>query len=122
RKPWELGIYEDPQAHKRRFVELGQSGFGFDPELLLRGRTGERIWVEAISSVYTADDRRFVQAIMRDTTERRALQEQLRQVQKLDSIGTLAGGIAHDFNNLLNIISAHATLVQRKQNGGNAQD
>jgi PAS domain S-box-containing protein len=44
--------------------------------------------------------------------EREKLQQQLLQVQKMESIGTLAGGIAHDINNILNIISGYATLIR----------
>ncbi|MCU0579964.1 MAG: response regulator, partial [Desulfobacterota bacterium] len=52
--------------------------------------------------------------IARDVTEHKRLEEQLLQVQKMESIGNLAGGIAHDFNNLLGGILGYATFIKRK--------
>jgi PAS domain S-box-containing protein len=56
-----------------------------------------------------------------DITERKKLESQLQQTQKMDAIGTLAGGIAHDFNNLLMAIQGNASLMLMKTDPGDSR-
>jgi signal transduction histidine kinase/CheY-like chemotaxis protein len=103
----------------RRFEDLKKRGFSYDPELTMRSKSGNELRIEAVSNLYTVGVSRVLQCNMRDLTDRSRLEEQVRQMQKLESIGNLAGGVAHDFNNILNIISAHTAVLGRKSADGN---
>ncbi len=78
--------------------------------LKLRAKDGTTVEVTAHSSPAGASG--FLRVSMRDVTEIRKLEHQLRQSQKLEVLGALAGGIAHDFNNVLGGILGYASLLR----------
>jgi two-component system, cell cycle sensor histidine kinase and response regulator CckA len=75
------------------------------------GLDGTVFDTEVSLSTVTIGGEVLLQAIVRDITERKNLEAQLLQAQKMEAVGTLAGGVAHDFNNILTAMMGYAGLI-----------
>jgi PAS domain S-box-containing protein len=105
---------ETPAEEYHRLWQTISSGGVWQGEFHNRKKNGELFWEHAtIAPVRDADNAitHYV-AVKEDITERKKLEAQLRQVQKLEAIGLLAGGIAHDFNNILSAITGYTEISQ----------
>jgi PAS domain S-box-containing protein len=80
-------------------------------------KDGSRFWANVILDAIHDEDGQLVgfAKITRDLTERHAVEEKLRQVQRMEAIGQLTAGITHDFNNLLTVILGNLELLERLQ-------
>jgi PAS domain S-box-containing protein len=82
-------------------------------EFRIIGKKGEVKYIDfSVSSIKKGNEIVGIQGTARDITDRKKLEEQLLQSQKMESIGRLSGGIAHDFNNLLAAILPNAELIK----------
>ncbi len=89
------------QAVGRRLLE--ENNVVFEMENV--AKDGTRIPVEISANLFRHNGRNMVLSVARDLSERRHLEAQFLQAQKMEAIGRLAGGVAHDFNNLLTVIT-----------------
>ena len=106
-------VYVDPQQRAAVIQAYKKSGT-LDPcELRWKRKDGRQITVRLSGSPFNNDRGETLgfEMIAEDITERRNLEEQLRQSQKMEAVGRLAGGIAHDFNNLLTVIKGYSELI-----------
>ncbi|MCL5096743.1 MAG: response regulator [Candidatus Omnitrophica bacterium] len=97
-------------AHLKRISRQGTDRF----ETQHRRKDGRVIDIEVSANMLDIGDGRFA-CFFRDITERKRLETQLRQAQKMEAIGQLAGGVAHDFNNILTAFMMQLSLLQRNR-------
>ena len=109
----EQDVFAYAEEHRRLVEEFRNSGRLDGIEVKWKRKDGSNITVRISGRAVSSEDEPadVLEAIAEDVTERRALEEQFRQAQKMEAVGRLAGGVAHDFNNLLMVISGYAEVM-----------
>jgi PAS domain S-box-containing protein len=106
------GARDRHEAHRAAYTTSPLArAMGAGLELAGRRKDGSEFPVEASLSPARTREGLVVTVAIRDISDRRAIEAQLRQAQKMEAVGQLTGGIAHDFNNILTVVLSDAELI-----------
>ena len=118
----EKDVFAQAEENNRLSEEFRRTGRLDGIEVKWRRKDGKTITVRISGRAVTSADEPgdVLEAIAEDVTDRRVLEDQFRQAQKMEAVGRLAGGVAHDFNNLLMVIGGYAEVILASLDAGHA--
>jgi two-component system cell cycle sensor histidine kinase/response regulator CckA len=106
-------VYVDPNCREEFKRLVKEEGVAKNFELQACRKDGSKMWLSAnVRAVFKDGVVVGYEGMNEDITQRKLLEDQLRQSQKMEAVGQLAGGVAHDFNNALGVITGYSDLLQ----------